>query len=224
MSPFVAKMPEEKKGATGDSLDATILCLMCCKNFWADILKLSIVSYFFWVGLIYFVGAVCLLTGYTYSAPRVNTVIACPMTSSVYFFVSLWLLQCLVFFFTCWAYSTVVLSGEEDTETSLFERPSTALTLIGFFVKTIPTWVRLCHLFNCCQLVVWSLDLLLLPDCNSSGLRWIFAVTSFFWWAVVALGARAKRKILVPAYLYDPLRPGQGVLREMRHLLRGFGP
>ncbi|KAL8456090.1 hypothetical protein Emag_000083 [Eimeria magna] len=158
-------MADDKKGAS-DSLDGTLMCLMCCRNFWTDILKLSIVSYFFWVGLIYFVGAVILLTGYTYSAPRVNTEIACPMTSSVYVFVALWLFQ----------------------------------------------------------ISVWTIDLIILPDCNASGLRWIVALTTILWWAVVALGARAKRKILVPAYLYDPLRPGQGVLREVRHLLRGFGP
>ncbi|KAL8434959.1 hypothetical protein Efla_005042 [Eimeria flavescens] len=216
-------MADDKK-AVPDSLDGTLMCLMCCRNFWSDVLTLSIVSYFFWVGLIYFVGAVILLTGYTYGAPRVNTDIACPMTSSVYVFVALWLFQCIIFFFTCWAYSTVVISGEEDTENSLFYRPTISLVVIGFFVKTIPTWVRLVHVFNCCQICVWTVDLIILPDCNASSLRWIVALTTFLWWAVVALGARAKRKILVPAYLYDPLRPGQGIMREMRHLLRGFGP
>ncbi|CDJ68689.1 hypothetical protein, conserved, partial [Eimeria necatrix] len=132
-------MAEENK-ASSDTLDGTLLCLMCCRNFWTDILKLSLVSYFFWVGLIYFLGSVILLAGYTYSAPRVHSEIACPMTSSVYVFVGLWLFQSLIFFFTCWAYSTVVISGEEDPENSLFEQLGTSQLLIGFFVKTVPTW------------------------------------------------------------------------------------
>lgn len=61
----------------------------------------------------------------------------------------------------------------DDMENSLFHRPTTALVVIGFFVKTVPTWIRLVHVFNCCQISVWTIDLLLLPDCNASGLRWI---------------------------------------------------
>ncbi|XP_026191445.1 uncharacterized protein LOC34621356 [Cyclospora cayetanensis] len=219
----ILEAPSLCAGAS-DSLDGTLMCLMCCRNFWTDIAHLSIVSYFFWVGVMYFTGATILLTGYTYCAPRVSKEIACPMTSSVYVFVALWLLQSIIFFFTCWAYSTVIVTAEDDSENSMFHRPNTFMTIIGFFVKTVPTWIRLAHVFNCCQLGVWTLDLLILPDCNASGLRWIVAIVSLLWWAVVAIGARAKKKIVVPAYLYDPLRPGQGVFREMRHLLRGFGP
>ncbi|CDJ56840.1 hypothetical protein, conserved [Eimeria maxima] len=52
------------------------------------------------------------LDGYTYTAPRVHSEIACPMTSSVYVFVGIWLFQSIVYFFTCWAYSTIIISGE----------------------------------------------------------------------------------------------------------------
>lgn len=150
----------------------------------------------------------------------------------------------------------VICVDRDDTENSRFYRPTTSLVVIGFFVKTVPTWIRLVHVFNCCQIGVWTIDLLILPDCNNAGLRWIVgellalprklrcraashpflkrrcfvftcgtrledvvcicvcllwpaAVTTFLWWAVVALGTRAKRKIVVPAYLYDPLRPGE---------------
>lgn len=54
-----------------------------------------------------------------------------------------------------------------------FERLTTGLSILGVFVKTVPTWIRLLHVFNMCQFIVWIIDLLLLPECNASGLRWI---------------------------------------------------
>ncbi|CBZ49629.1 hypothetical protein NCLIV_001200 [Neospora caninum Liverpool] len=195
-----------------------------------------IVSYFFWVGLLYLLGAIVLVTGFQYTVPRVDTEIACPMKPSVYLFSGAWFLQSLVLFFTCWGYSTISASSstasvstpapiDDSQATGLrFERLTTGLSVLGVFVKTVPTWIRLFHVFNMCQTIVWILDLLLLPECNESGLRWIVAIILVFWWIVVAVGVLAKRRIFVPPALYDPIRPGQGALRSIRHLLRGFGP
>ncbi|PHJ16244.1 ste kinase, partial [Cystoisospora suis] len=173
----------------------------------------SMVSYFFWVGLIYFIGAVVLVTGFQYTSPRVATVIACPMQSSVYLMIGAWLVQSFVFFFTCWGYATISSAGKKDSLAEFdrsggpggaaggaaggrggggarppdeaqaegvymaddlkFDRLTTGLSILGVFVKTVPTWIRLLHVFNMCQFIVWLIDLLLLPECNASGLRWI---------------------------------------------------
>ncbi|EPR57468.1 putative transmembrane protein [Toxoplasma gondii TgCatPRC2] len=224
-------------GGKGQSpADTTMVYLICCKNFCTDILRVTIVSYFFWVALLYLVGAIVLVTGFQYTVPRVNTEIACPMKPSVYLFSGAWFLQSLILFFTCWGYSTISASSptatvsapapidDSQAEGLRFERLTTGLSVLGVFVKTVPTWIRLVHVFNMCQTIVWIIDLLLLPECNEAGLRWIVAIILVFWWVVVAVGVLAKRRIFVPPALYDPLRPGQGALRSLRHLLRGFGP
>lgn len=236
-APAAAPRNQPPGGSKGQSpVDTTMVYLICCKNFWTDILRVTIVSYFFWVGLLYLLGAIVLVTGFQYTVPRVDTEIACPMKPSVYLFSGAWFLQSLVLFFTCWGYSTISASSstasvstpapiDDSQATGLrFERLTTGLSVLGVFVKTVPTWIRLFHVFNMCQTIVWILDLLLLPECNESGLRWIVAIILVFWWIVVAVGVLAKRRIFVPPALYDPIRPGQGALRSIRHLLRGFGP
>lgn len=44
----------------------------------------------------------------------------------------------------------------------------------GFMTKVVPTYSRLIHIFNLCQLDIMAIQMLFLPECNSSGLVILF--------------------------------------------------
>ncbi|KAF8821873.1 hypothetical protein IE077_001431, partial [Cardiosporidium cionae] len=96
-----------------------------------------------------------------------------------------------------------------------FQNPTPLLNAFGIACKNVPLWVRLLHIFNFCQIQVITLDLLLLPECNSQGLQTILCITTGIWWGIVVFGVFCRRKILVPPFLFDPLRPGGGIIREI---------
>eukprot|EP00920_Eleutheroschizon_duboscqi_P008137 GHVT01018902.1.p1 GENE.GHVT01018902.1~~GHVT01018902.1.p1 ORF type:complete len:139 (-),score=2.49 GHVT01018902.1:639-1055(-) len=102
--------------------------------------------------------------------------------------------------------------------------PSTVVTLLGIALRTVPTIVRLCHVFTFCQIVVFILNLWILPECNSSALRWLFGFLTLQWWGAVIVGVASQRRLWVPPELYDAPRKDMSIPQDLAHLLRGFGP
>lgn len=118
-----------------------------------------------------------------------------------------------------------------------FEHLTLYMQVLGFMTKVAPSYSRFVHVFNFCQLDIMAIQLLLLPECNSSGLIVIFGTSRsrtiadmstgicvFLWWAVIVLGVWAKQSIFVPPFLYEPLRPGRTFSREIHKIMRAFGP
>eukprot|EP00922_Rhytidocystis_sp_ex-Travisia-forbesii_P003082 GHVS01004520.1.p1 GENE.GHVS01004520.1~~GHVS01004520.1.p1 ORF type:complete len:275 (-),score=60.52 GHVS01004520.1:236-937(-) len=199
--------------------DSTVVLFVCCGNFVDSVLSVSLISYFFWVGVMYFVGATLLISGWSYSAVRVSGLYVCAATSNVFSLAGLWFFLALSFLGTCLGYASIPSGNGED-----FEHFNMWMKTLGFFVKSWPTWARLVHLFNFCQLQVVFLDFLLIAECNVASGRLIIAIAIVIWWLIVAVGVVSKRRIFMPAYMYDPFRPGSGLLREIHKLLRAFGP
>lgn len=116
-----------------------------------------------------------------------------------------------------------------------FHHLTSYMQAVGFMTKVIPTYSRLIHVFNLCQLDVMALQMLFLPECNASGLIIVFGeklnlsltrkpklfagFVLLIWWAVIVFGVWAKSRIFVPPFLYEPLRPGKTFTRELEVLL-----
>eukprot|EP00921_Rhytidocystis_pertsovi_P001780 GHVQ01003059.1.p1 GENE.GHVQ01003059.1~~GHVQ01003059.1.p1 ORF type:complete len:231 (-),score=25.69 GHVQ01003059.1:631-1323(-) len=199
--------------------DTTVVFMICCGNFANAVLTISIISYFFWTGVAYIVGATIMATGWGYYAIVLNDSYVCGATQHVFTLMGLWYFQGASFLLSCWGYSSI-----EAEQVDEFEYLTAFMKVMGFFVKSFPTWIRLLHLFNYCQISVILLDLLILPECNFSAGRWTLAAVIMLWWFIIMFGVYAKRRIFMPPFLYDPLRPGSGLVREIHKLLRGFGP
>ncbi|KAF8821690.1 hypothetical protein IE077_001732 [Cardiosporidium cionae] len=76
----------------------------------------------------------------------------------------------LSFLLTCWGFSSI---SQDNLNYEDFQNPTPFVNVLGVACKNVPLWVRLLHIFNFCQLQVISLDLMLLPECNSQGLQTI---------------------------------------------------
>eukprot|EP00918_Siedleckia_nematoides_P014299 GHVU01031079.1.p1 GENE.GHVU01031079.1~~GHVU01031079.1.p1 ORF type:complete len:227 (+),score=17.50 GHVU01031079.1:193-873(+) len=206
---------DTKEPPTGAEAQAwCISCAHLCSN----IFKLSLMSYYFWTSLLFFVGATVALAGFQVHSPKITSKVACPIQPQWIFFGVIWLIQGILAAFVAFSCSTV--DGPEDAvnEMSRFSQ------LTGFAVKVLPTWLRLIHVYNLFQLLVMTLQLLLLPECNSNGLVYIFGAAYLFWWAIVIAGIIIKTKIFLPPLIYEPVRPGGGFVRDLHKTLRGMGP
>lgn len=60
-----------------------------------------------------------------------------------------------------------------------FEHLTGYMQAIGFLTKVVPSYSRLIHIFNLCQLNVMAIQLLFLPECNSTGLIITFGKNDF---------------------------------------------
>lgn len=192
----------------------------CFYNFSNEIFKISVFSYFFWTGFYYIIGSIIFSGGYTSNAPRIDDQIVCPATSNVYVFSILWFCFGIIFIFTCIGYS--IIADRENNKINAKTASLFAHTL-GILCKTIPTVVRLLHIFNLFQLYIITIDFLFLPECNFYSLRIILFVIHIFWWFIVFSGIVYRNKVFLPPYLYTPISEETGFLMYLNNLLRSFG-
>ncbi|XP_955043.1 uncharacterized protein TA04100 [Theileria annulata] len=101
------------------------------------------------------------------------------------------------------------------------------VTYSALFLKLCPKVVKLLHLFNFCQLFAIIFDLLILPECNSNKLRYLFGKSDILktlqlshsqstgWWPFGVL-CYAK------GYSYPPLCMTQQLIKKATLLVLGF--
>lgn len=202
-----------------DAGDALLIFILSLGKFFSSICRINYLSYFFWTGFFYFVGATVLLVALKHLAPQVGGKCACPAKQNGYLLVGLWYTMGIINVLTAYAYTSVINLSEED-----FENVSGYLKATGFFTKVVPSYSRLVHIFNFCQLDIMAIQILFLPECNGVGFITSFGVVVLLWWAVIVFGVWCKRRIFVPPFIYEPLKPATSFAVEIEKLMRSFGP
>lgn len=220
-SPPVALAPQPGSLANkeADSGDAALIFILSLGKFFASIFKMSILAYCFWVGMLYVVGATLILVGFHTLSPSIDGVPACPAKQSGYLLTTLWYLLAVINIATAYGYLTIQSMGIQE-----FEHLTGYMQAVGFMTKVVPSYSRLIHVFNLCQLNVMAIQILFLPECNRTGLVIVFGFVLMIWWSVVIFGVWAKQRIFVPPFLYSPLRPGKTFLQEVEKMMHAFGP
>eukprot|EP00923_Selenidium_pygospionis_P021025 GHVN01036270.1.p1 GENE.GHVN01036270.1~~GHVN01036270.1.p1 ORF type:complete len:220 (+),score=8.82 GHVN01036270.1:109-768(+) len=198
--------------------DTTYIWYVGFTNFLNKIGTLSLLSFFFWIGFSYFVGATTLVVGWTYG-PRIDGSLVCPANSHIWTVVGMWYTMALVSVVTAYGFSTV-----ETLDKNVFQDATPYIKWVGFFVKVVPTWTRLLHIFNYGQLNVVGMQLLFLPECNKQILVIIYSVALSIWLWIVVFGVYAKSRIFVPPFLYSPIIPGRGIVVDLHKMMRSLGP
>lgn len=100
------------------------------------------------------------------------------------------------------------------------------VTYSALFLKVCPKVVKLLHLFNFCQLFAIIFDLLILPECNSYKLRYLFGKFNYplkplvialsINWLIAIWGLMLRKRILLPPFVYDPATYKKGYLTSLR--------
>ncbi|CAG9480662.1 conserved Plasmodium protein, unknown function [Plasmodium vivax] len=193
----------------------------CCFTFSSEVLKLSVISYYFWTSFCYIAGSITFICGYTTSSLRIHEQIVCAASSNVYVFSSLWMLIGMISVATCICYA-MALDGEGNQIHARKNSPL-FLNILGILCKTVPTIVRVIHIFNLFQLYVMTLDVMILPECNSFVVRFVLFIVHIFWWTIVILGIVSRRKIFLPPHLYKPITNDVGYIVHVNNLLHSFG-
>ncbi|EUD68106.1 hypothetical protein C922_01718 [Plasmodium inui San Antonio 1] len=193
----------------------------CFYNFSSEVLKLSVISYYFWTSFCYIAGSITFIFGYTTSSLRIFGQIVCAASSNVYVFSSLWLLIGIISVATCICYA-IALDGEGNQIHTRHNSPL-FLNLLGILCKTVPTIVRVIHIFNLFQLYVITIDIMILPECNSFVVRFVLFIVHIFWWTIVILGIVSRKKIFLPPHLYKPITNDVGYIVHVNNFLHSFG-
>lgn len=192
----------------------------CCYIFSNDLVRFSVILYFFWNGICYIAGSILFTTGYNSTALKIQDQIVCAATSNVYVFSILWFCFGTIFILTCIGYSAII---DDENKKIYSSNESLFLYIIGIFCKTVPTVIRLLHIFNLFQLYIITLDFLILPECNSQQMRSILFMIHILWWFIVIFGIICKKKVLLPPLLYNPLNTSTDFISYMNNVLHSFG-
>ncbi|CRG99495.1 conserved Plasmodium protein, unknown function [Plasmodium relictum] len=192
----------------------------CCYNFSNEIFKLSVISYYFWIGFCYLVGSLVFLTVYNSSSLRIQEEIVCAATSNVYLFSIFWFFIGVTSITTCIGYSLAI---DEENNKIYSKNSPLFIYILGILCKTIPTIVRVIHIFNLFQLYLITLDIMFLPECNSFNVRFILFIIHIIWWLIVFFGIISRKKIFLPPHLYKPLTNDTGFVVYINNLLHSFG-
>ncbi|GAW80347.1 hypothetical protein, conserved [Plasmodium gonderi] len=193
----------------------------CCYNFSSEVLKLSVISYYFWTSVCYMIGSITFISGYTNFSLRIHEQIVCAASSNVYVFSALWLIIGIILVTTCICYAMVV--DGENNQINAENNSPLFINMLGILCKTIPTIVRVIHIFNLFQLYIITLDIMILPECNSFAVRFILFIIHILWWTIVIFGIISRRKTFLPPYLYKPVTNDVGYIVHVNNMLHSFG-
>ncbi|SBT33707.1 conserved Plasmodium protein, unknown function [Plasmodium ovale wallikeri] len=192
----------------------------CYYNFSNEIFKFSVISYYFWTAFCYLVGSVTFIAGYNNSSLRIQEQIVCAASSNVYLFSILWFLIGIILVVTCIGYAIVM--DEKNSQIDSVNSPL-LIYILGILCKTIPTVVRVIHIFNLFQLYLLTLDMMILPECNSFPVRFILLIIHILWWMIVFFGIISRKRIFLPPHLYKPVTNDVGYFIHVSNLLHSFG-
>ncbi|KAI4839515.1 hypothetical protein MKS88_002069 [Plasmodium brasilianum] len=192
----------------------------CCYNFSNKIFKLSVISYYFWTAFCYIIGSIIFVTGYNSSSLRIEKQIACAASSNVYLFSMLWFLIGIISVITCIGYAAAI---DEENNNIYSDSSPLFIYILGILCKTIPTIVRIIHIFNLFQLYVITLDIMILPECNSFPVRFILFIIHILWWVIVFFGIISRKKFFLPPHIYKPITNDDGYIVYVNNLLHSFG-
>ncbi|CDO64343.1 conserved Plasmodium membrane protein, unknown function [Plasmodium reichenowi] len=204
----------EKNLHTGDLSNG------CFYTFSSEVFKLSIISYYFWIGFCYIIGSITLVSGYHSSSLRIQDQIVCAGSSNVYVFCSLWFLIGIICIITCIGYTVTI---DEENNKIYDQNSAIFIHILGILCKTIPTIIRIIHIFNLFQLYLLTIDIMFLPECNSFPVRFILFIIHILWWFIVFFGIISRKKIFLPPHLYKPITNDAGFVAYINNLLHSFG-
>ncbi|SCM20425.1 conserved Plasmodium protein, unknown function [Plasmodium chabaudi chabaudi] len=192
----------------------------CYYNFFNEIFNLSVISYYFWTFVCYIIGGIIFISGYINFSLRIQEEIVCAASSNVYVFSIFWILIGIIYLIKCIGYSLAV-----DIENNQMYPGSSPLFIyiLGLLCKTIPTIIRIIHIFNLFQLYVITLDMMILPECNSFPVRFILFIVHILWWAIVLFGIISRKRIFLPPHLYKPVTNEVGYFVHVNNYLHSFG-
>eukprot|EP00916_Digyalum_oweni_P006855 GHVL01011710.1.p1 GENE.GHVL01011710.1~~GHVL01011710.1.p1 ORF type:complete len:183 (+),score=8.64 GHVL01011710.1:965-1513(+) len=179
---------------------------MCCSNCYScfdSAARNSISAFYTQLSVIFIGSGVLGIIGLSVVPEKLpnSSVSICPIDANIFVQSSCFLINGLGCVAVSWGFTY-----SEKVED--FESLTTTTTAVGFLVKVVPVWVRIIHLFNFGQIYSVILQLLLLPECDNSSIRWIMVIVAVSWWLVIFLGWLAKRRVRVPPYLFSPVLEG----------------
>eukprot|EP00916_Digyalum_oweni_P006853 GHVL01011707.1.p1 GENE.GHVL01011707.1~~GHVL01011707.1.p1 ORF type:complete len:196 (+),score=12.47 GHVL01011707.1:965-1552(+) len=195
---------------------------MCCSNCYScfdSAARNSISAFYTQLSVIFIGSGVLGIIGLSVVPEKLpnSSVSICPIDANIFVQSSCFLINGLGCVAVSWGFTY-----SEKVED--FESLTTTTTAVGFLVKVVPVWVRIIHLFNFGQIYSVILQLLLLPECDNSSIRWIMVIVAVSWWLVIFLGWLAKRRVRVPPYLFSPVLEGSGLLQDIYLMIRAMGP
>eukprot|EP01053_Blabericola_migrator_P003102 Blabericola_migrator_1__3101@NODE_18_length_22925_cov_118_464826_g15_i0_p14_GENE_NODE_18_length_22925_cov_118_464826_g15_i0NODE_18_length_22925_cov_118_464826_g15_i0_p14_ORF_typecomplete_len223_score30_52_NODE_18_length_22925_cov_118_464826_g15_i079348602 len=189
------------------------------REFFLEITKLRVFTYYFWTALTELTAASFLLIVFIKYGPKVNNKVVCPAKIPSYVVASTWIFKASVGFLTAWGHAYIETLTDED-----FRQLNKYQIGTGFLVRTMPSILRLLFIMTYCVLAVIVLQVLLLPECNSTAILAAVSYACLVYLFVIFFGTFCKGKILIPAYLYDPMKPGNGVWIQIHRMMTTLGP
>ncbi|KAF5153129.1 putative integral membrane protein [Theileria parva strain Muguga] len=177
----------------------------------------SQIYYYLGTGLLFTAGSAVVYNGWDYYAPRQNNKIICLAHINTNLLACLWLIQGILMLACCVSYS-VFTSYDAKSKKKTF-----LVTYSALFLKVCPKVVKLLHLFNFCQLFAIIFDLLILPECNSYKLRYLFVIALSINWLIAIWGLMLRKRILLPPFVYDPATYKKGYLTSLRDFIEPMG-
>eukprot|EP01066_Platyproteum_vivax_P020987 Platyproteum_vivax@DN8949_c0_g1_i1.p1 len=196
-----------------------ICCGMCC-SFLDAAGRVKLNSYYFTAAFWWSLSGLLSAIGVSTMADKDATLgTLCPISANMYIVASCCFFNALVS--TCVGWGYVYLEG---LSTDSFDSMTLLLTSVGFVVRVLPTVCRVLHILNFAQLFMVMIQMLVLPECNNSGLQVVILIVGIIWWIETALGWLAKSRVRVPPYLYAPVKEGSGILQEIYVMMRCMGP
>eukprot|EP00916_Digyalum_oweni_P006843 GHVL01011694.1.p1 GENE.GHVL01011694.1~~GHVL01011694.1.p1 ORF type:complete len:205 (-),score=19.97 GHVL01011694.1:202-816(-) len=144
---------------------------MCCSNCYScfdSAARNSISAFYTQLSVIFIGSGVLGIIGLSVVPEKLpnSSVSICPIDANIFVQSSCFLINGLGCVAVSWGFTY-----SEKVED--FESLTTTTTAVGFLVKVVPVWVRIIHLFNFGQIYSVILQLLLLPECDNSSIRWI---------------------------------------------------
>nr|PVC51794.1 hypothetical protein MACL_00001280 [Theileria orientalis] len=180
-------------------------------------LKLSPITYYLGCGICFIAGSAIIYNGWDYYTPRQQNKIVCVANPNVQLLAFLWIIQGVLLLACC---VSLGIFTKHDAKSA---KKTFLVTYSALFLKVCPKVVKVLHLFNFCQLLGIVFDLMILPECNSAKLRYLFAAVIAINWFIAIWGILLRRGILLPPFLYDPASFKKGFFTYLQNFIEPMG-